>query len=313
MTDEKRSPVESVIIPVGGYGTRLGEVTKAVPKSLLPVGDKPLIMHAIDEAIESGARNILVPCRPDDVGLFYKQLYGNKNRDLIIAQNGREHLLDDDNKSSTTTVDVIPIFNPDGPASTIAQVASESGLETFGVILPDDLLLDDTPALKQLADDYSIHGVTTIGARRACLKTESTNNVTFVKTGNLEDGTKRITSIQVKPEGESPVSKDATCGRYIFDEDVLSKAVKDLEGTGLKEISMSAVVGHLAEAECVAVTQLGKARFFDCGDQIGYHKAQAAFIDPQILMEAFADATEAQVVMQLKVSAEHNLIEPEMP
>lgn len=300
MKNENTVLIDTVIIPVGGYGTRMGETTKAVPKALLPVGDRPLIVHAVDEAIASGATRVIIPCRPDDVELFQKQFYGNGSRDKIIEQNGRNHLLS--NRELHTQVEIVAIYAKEGPASTIAQLVSERSIGAFGVILPDDLMVDRIPVLKQMIDNFHNNRVTNIGARQACLETENPNNVTFVKMQTLDDGTQITNTIQIKPGKDSPVSNDATCGRYIFDE-FFADMVEDCDKIGLKEVSMSAVIRHYAENGGVNVTQLNSAKFYDCGDPVGYYKAQAAFMPPHILMDAFTKATQTELIMQVRLSA----------
>lgn len=286
MTDEYKSVIDTVIIPVGGYGTRMGENTKAVPKALLPVGDKPLIVHAIDEALASGVKNIIIPCRPDDLELFRKQFYGNSDRERIITQNARDHLMD--NCVSHRCVEVIPIYDKQGPASTIAKLVKDKDIGAFGVILPDDLIVGSTPALKQMIINFEKTGKTVIGARQTSLDQEDPNNITFVETKTLDDGTHITNTIQIKPEKDSPISKNATCGRYIFGPD-FAETVKDCDKTGLKEVSMSSIIRHYAEENGgVVVTPLNDTKFYDCGDPVGYMKAQAAFMPPNILMEAFA-------------------------
>lgn len=299
MTNTYKSPIDTVVIPVGGYGTRMGEATKAVPKALLPVGDKPLIVHAVDEARASGVRKVIIPCRPDDVDLFRKQFYGHEGRDKVMLQNGRDHLME--NRKDTIDIEVVPIYDKEGPASTIAKLVKERDIGAFGVILPDDLMVDSTPVLKQMILSFEKTGMTIVGARLASLDVENPHNVTFVKTQTLDDGTHITNTIQIKPEDESPVSQNATCGRYIFDADFVD-VVEGCDKTGLKEVSLSAIVRHYAHDGGVGVTPLNDAKFYDCGDPAGYMRAQAAFMPANILVEAFAKVAETQVIVQFNQS-----------
>lgn len=301
MTNIYKAPIDTVIIPVGGYGTRMGETTKAIPKALLPVGDRPLIVHAVDEAIASGITTIIIPCRPDDVALFKKQFHGNGDREKIMMQNGQNHLIGQN--TSNTYVEIVPIYDKEGPASTIAKLVKERDIGAFGVILPDDLMVDDTPALKQMINSFEKTGMTIIGARLASLEIENPNNVTFIKTQALDDGTHITNTIQIKPGNESPISKNATCGRYIFGPDFAS-VVEDCDKTGLKEVSLSAIVRHYAKEGGVGVTPLNDAKFYDCGDPAGYMRAQAAFMPPNILMDAFAKVANTQVIIQTSIDNE---------
>ena len=240
---QRDTSMDTVVIPVGGYGTRMGEITKAIPKAMLPVGSKPLIMHAVDEALEAGASRIIIPCRPEDEDLFNKQFFGSEGRREIIQQNKRDELLDEGN-AFANVVEVVPIYAKEGPASTIAELVKQRGIGNFGVILPDDLIVGEKGALKQMLESFEQTGITTIGAREVEDR-EKSSNVTFVKMEEREDGLSVTTSVQIKPKKDDPVSKNATAGRYIFTADYVD-VVEDIDKDGLKEVSMSAVVRHYA-------------------------------------------------------------------
>ena len=209
--------MDTVVIPVGGYGTRMGEITKAIPKAMLPVGTKPLIMHAVDEALEAGASRIIIPCRPEDEELFNKQFFGSEGRRSIIQQNKRDELLDEGN-AFANVVEIVPIYAKEGPASTIAELVQQRGIGNFGVILPDDLIVGETGALKQMKNSFEQTGMPTIGTREV-EEREKNSNVTFVKMEEREDGAAVTTTVQIKPKKDNPVSKNATAGRYIFTAD----------------------------------------------------------------------------------------------
>ncbi len=272
---------DTVIIPVGGYGTRMGLVTKAIPKSMLPVGDKPLIMHAVEEALEAGAKKIIIPCRPEDKELFDKQFYGSKfSRGPILDEDHEQMILNGLNPLEYV-VEVVPIYTKEGPALTIAKLVAEREIGNFGVILPDDLIVSDVGALKQMADCFKKTGMPTIGVRNVDDRDQH-NNVTFIK---VEEGTSITTTIQIKPD-EDPISKNATSGRYIFTDDYVYK-VEAIDKDNLKEVSMSAVIRHYAQNDGIGVVELENSAFYDCGDALGYQHATAAFLPQDVLMAEF--------------------------
>lgn len=282
----KDTSMDTVVIPVGGYGTRMGEITKAIPKAMLPVGTKPLIMHAVDEALEAGASRIIIPCRPEDEELFNKQFFGSEGRREIIQQNKRDELLDEGN-AFANVVEVVPIYAKEGPASTIAELVQQRGIGNFGVILPDDLIVGERGALKQMMESFEQTGMPTIGTREVEAR-EKSSNVTFVKMEEREDGAAVTTTVQIKPKKDNPVSKNATAGRYIFTADYVD-TVEAIDKDGLKEVSMSAVVRHYAQNDGVGVAQLKDATFYDCGEMGGYMRATAAFMDADVLRERFME------------------------
>lgn len=292
--------IDAVIIPVGGYGTRMGETTRAVPKALLPVGEKPLVVHAIDEALEAGINRIIIACRPEDVSLFNRQFEIDEGRQEIIKQNGRESLLEaDDFLKGGSKIEIVAIYDKMGPASTIAKLVEDRGIGAFAVILPDDLLLAKPSAMSQMVDSFSNNGgVTTVGSRFASLERENPKNSTFIKTEVDSNGNHITTSVQIKPADDSPISKEATCGRYIFDENY-AKAVQECDTTGMKEVSMSAIVRHYAKQSPVSVVPFVNAKYFDCGDKEGYMRAQGAFIPAGLLKELFLSAHDNVAVLDI--------------
>lgn len=306
--NDRDTTFDTVVIPVGGYGTRMGEITKAIPKAMLPIGGKPLIMHAVDEALEAGASRIIIPCRPEDKELFEKQFFGSEGRRAIIQQNKRDELLDGGN-AFKDVVEVVPIYAKEGPASTIAQLVEERGIKNFGVILPDDLIVGETGAMKQMAEVFQQTGMPTIGTRRVEDR-EEPKNVTYIKmdkTVGGDDGGWSVTrTIQIKPSKEDPVSKNATSGRYIFTGDYCD-AVNSIDTEGLKEVSMSAVVRHYAhQDDGIGVVELDDVTFYDCGELYGYQKATAAFIPPEILRAQFLEQNENVKIMDVKADISAN-------
>jgi len=253
---------------------------------MLPVGTKPLIMHAVDEALEAGASRIIIPCRPEDEELFNKQFFGSEGRREIIQQNKRDELLDEGN-AFANVVEVVPIYAKEGPASTIAELVQQRGIGNFGVILPDDLIVGERGALKQMMESFEQTGMPTIGTREVEAR-EKSSNVTFVKMEEREDGAAVTTTVQIKPKKDNPVSKNATAGRYIFTADYVD-TVEAIDKDGLKEVSMSAVVRHYAQNDGVGVAQLKDATFYDCGEMGGYMRATAAFMDADVLRERFME------------------------
>mgnify|MGYP001104854531 CR=1 FL=1 len=276
-----KAPIDTVIIPVAGLGKRMGENTKAVPKALLPMGDKPLIMHAIDEAVASGVTDIILLCRPEHKELFDKQFPGHDTPQFMERYGHTVSVFSDPTAGG-------------GPALCIAHFLDQAEREigAFGVILPDDLIISSTPALKMLMPAFESTASTTIGARQTQLEHEKAHNATFVHVVARPDGSFITETVQIKPVEDTPISEHATCGRYIFDADFLANFQECHKGDG-SEISMSALVRHYAETEGGGVNVVpinGDTKFLDCGDPDSYARAQAHFIPMHILREVFEKA-----------------------
>ena len=293
MTDQTSNPlpIDTVIIPVGGYGTRMLPMTQAVPKPLLPVGDKPLLVHAVDEALDAGIKEIIIPCRPDEYEIYKRQFEVSDDVRQKIIATGRDYLLEHLHKCEgvyATRVKVVPTYNDAGPAATVKDVVDECGLEgkSFGVILPDDLFISDEPVLAQMMETFSRTGATTVGTRDVCFKTERSVNGTFVGLYGIEGGPMTIGDMQIKPKDEDPISSTVTCGRYIFGPDFSHYADKAFDPS-LKEISFSAVLKSMLDDDMSLAAHDAKGTYYDCGDFIKYQHAIAAFLAAEVL-EAFS-------------------------
>ncbi len=306
MSSERIIPlIDTVVIPVGGFGTRMFPHTMAVSKALLPAGDKPLIMHAVDEAIGAGVHNIIIPCRPEEVGAYTSQFTVDEDVIEKIKKTGRMHLLERIQSYEQCNIEIVPIFAKEGPGSTIAQLVRDRNIGAFGIILPDDLMLNDGPVFKKLIGSYEQTGNTTVGTRQVS-KAEDQGNGTYVLSQALSDGFNVATNIQVKQKEYAPISDQVTCGRYIFDKNFVQH-VEACDLDGLKEVSMSAVVRHLTNSKnnAVNIVQILQAQYYDCGDLDGYCKAQAALLPHGVLREEFSKRTAASEKPNVSIVSEN--------
>lgn len=286
MNNSSAPSIKNVIIPVGGYGTRMFPLTQAIPKALLPLGDKPLLFHAVDEALRSGAQKILIPCRPDEYNLFSHQFHVDDRVIEKIKQTGRENLLTQVT-DYPDRVKLIPVYEKSGPAGSIAKVLREEEIdEAFGIILPDDIIISDPPALLQVMKCFEKSGLTSVGTRHADLTCEKAPNGTFIRAEKMPCGNCIADHVQIKPASDLPVSEQATCGRYVFGPD-FAQMVNETPKDDLAELSMSAVVRHIAEQSEVLVCHMPNIQYFDCGDHMEYFRANAAFMPKNVLQDAF--------------------------
>tara|TARA_B100001989_G_scaffold251804_1_gene231920 strand:- start:376 stop:2127 length:1752 start_codon:yes stop_codon:yes gene_type:complete len=293
------SVVNTVIIPAAGKGTRMGHPTKAIPKPLLPLGDKPLVMHAIDEAMESGATDIVILCRPEHTALFQQQI----DASYPSANTGKRKLR--------------AVSDPTaggGPALGIAHYLQDKEPMAFGVILPDDIFLAAPPVTKRLFDDFAQTGMTTIGVRKIDMEHEQPKNVTFMTANEVDGGRFMSSQIQIKPKEDKPISDNGTCGRYVFGPDYMDAFEACNDGKS-PEVSMSAIVKHITENEGVGVVHLNKnAKFFDCGDMTGFHFAVCHFAPMEILSQVFEErANKSEPYKALKTNLSLPIAEPEDP
>jgi UTP--glucose-1-phosphate uridylyltransferase len=269
-----KTRVRKAIFPVGGLGTRFLPATKAVPKEMLPVVDKPLIQYAIEEARAAGIEDFIF------VGGRGKQAledHFDRSPDLerTLAERGKtaelEALMSWLPKAGSVAHTRQP--EPLGLGHAIWCARNFVGDEPFAVLLPDDLILSRVAALKQMVEAHADVGgnmVAVMDVPRAHTK----------RYGILDPGAKNGRLVQAKgliekPAPEKAPSTLAIVGRYILEPVVFEHLDKQQKGAG----------GEIQITDALAAT-LGRSPFhgfrfegqrFDCGDKIGFLEAQLAF------------------------------------
>ena len=265
--------VDTVIIPTAGWGTRMAPFTSAIPKNLLPVGDRQLIDIAVESAVTAGAKKIVMVCSPRDMAAY--QSHFNPPQENVTKVEGKPEL--------KARVDTVTQYAP-----IIEFVAQEQarGLGhavlmgkdhvngAFGVILPDNLMLgkDGAPTMfKELVENY------TGGVALACMEVarEDTNKYGIFKLqdGQDENAKSRLAvSVVEKPAPEDAPSRLAVMGLYVCPAEIMDVLEKTGEGVG-GEIQLTDAIDTLAQngADMHAVKTNG--HWFDCGDMNGYINA----------------------------------------
>ncbi len=268
------SKIKTIVFPVGGLGTRFLPATKAMPKEMLPVVDKPLIQYAYEEAVEAGIeRFVFITGR-------------NKN----VINNHFDHsyelqkVLDDKEKRQelALTRDWVP---PPGQVAFIRQ-QEPLGLghaiwcarhfihdEPFAVILADELLLARPGGLAQMVAAHARTGGSLVGVRE--IPREQTGSYGIVSVADDDGATARITAMIEKPKPAEAPSTLAITGPYI-----LSPAILPLLGEGQKgasgEIQLTDAMNRLLANESFHAVRLQGERF-DCGSKLGFLEANIAF------------------------------------
>ena len=288
-TPANDNKIDTAIIPVGGYGTRMFPVTQSIPKALLPVGSKPLLLHAVDEALNAGIPNIRIICRPEEYDVFRNQFVIDPVIKEKIEDTGRANLLKHVFNCETLYKDkvrVIPDPCEGGPAAAIRNVLGDSFNKAFCVILPDDLFIGKTP-MGKLIQVFRETGMPIVGTRNASLKYDNPKNGTYLVNGVREKVKHSFVShIQIKPKDESPLSKHVSCGRYVFNNQ-FSEIVDQCTTDHTNELSMSAVLRFMVENKKDLIAVRCKGKYFDCGDMRKYQKAFAACTPKDIIEDTF--------------------------
>ncbi|MGD0096237.1 MAG: sugar phosphate nucleotidyltransferase [Terracidiphilus sp.] len=226
--------IDTVVIPVAGRGTRLLPATKAIRKELLPVGRKPLLLYAVEEALASGAERIIFVTTPNDQSII--RFFG---RDLelesYLHMHGRcEEAVALEKLSTSARFAFVSQESPRGLADAILCAREATVGRPFGVILPDALILSERPCIGQLMRSYGVHGGCVI-ATRAIERHETLNFgvLTFESRNNkaMSDA-QRVLSLVEKPRPECAPSLYGIFGRYIFEPGIFDAIQKTCPGEG---------------------------------------------------------------------------------
>lgn len=264
--------VRAAVFPVAGRGTRFLPATKASPKEMLPIVDKPLIQYAVEEAIAAGATKLV----------FVTGASKNAIEDHFDTDAELERALEDSGKTEllASIQDIVPkhvscIYirqgEPLGLGHAVLCARPAVGNEPFYVHLADDLIYGK-PCLLELADEYSKHGHSVIAVET--VPEESTSNYGIVAV-EASAGANRLTEIVEKPAPADAPSNLAVVGRYLLAPGIWDKLENTGRGAG-GEIQLTDAIADLLEAEAVYAHPFSGTRY-DCGSKLGYLQASVAY------------------------------------
>lgn len=289
---ETAKTVDTVVIPVAGRGTRLLPATKAIRKELLPVGKKPLLLHAVEEATASGAEHIIFITAPDDQNI--KRFF---SRDLelesYLRTHGRcEEAVTLERLSASARFSFVLQESPRGLADAILCARKAIADKPFGVILPDAFILSEYPCIGQLMRSYRMHGGCVI-ATRAIERQETPNyGVLVFESSNLKmtlNGL-RVCSLVEKPRPECAPSLYGIFGRYIFEPGIFDAIQSTYPGEG-QEIQLTDAINLYCKSKDVFGCPF-EGKHFDTGNWHGYGLAvlECLIADGEIKPDPYAAA-----------------------
>jgi UTP--glucose-1-phosphate uridylyltransferase len=269
-----KSPIRTAVFPVAGRGTRFLPATKASPKEMLPVVDKPLIQYAVEEALAAGASR-LVFITGASKRAIEDHFDSDKELEDILEQQGKSDLLNQIRSVLPSYAACIYIRQPEplglGHAVLCAQPAV--GSEPFFVHLADDLIRSDVACLKQMADVYSSKRSSVLGCE--VVPHKDTERYGIVEVEAPDSPTSRIRSIVEKPKPSEAPSNLAVVGRYVLTPAVFEHLERIGKGSG-GEIQLTDGIAALMGEEAVYSHRFTGKRY-DCGSKLGYLQATVEY------------------------------------
>ncbi len=268
--------IRTVVFPVAGLGTRFLPATKASPKEMLPVVDKPLIQYAVEEAVAAGATNLVFITGRTKRAIedHFDTAYELEHE---LEEKGKHALLELVRATVPKGVNCIYIRQgePLGLGHAVHCARPVIGREPIGVILADDLIDGERePVLSQMA---AVHGesggCSVLGVER--VPRDETDRYGVVSGEPVADGITEVTGIVEKPAPEQAPSNLAVVGRYILTPaifDLLAETAPDHRG----EIQLTDAIAALLQMERVVAYEFNGVRY-DCGNKLGYLQATVAY------------------------------------
>jgi len=266
--------VRKAVFPVGGLGTRFLPATKAMPKEMLPVVDKPLIQYALEEAQAAGIEEfIFVTGRgkesiEDHFDLSYELEQTLKDRGKIAELEELLRWVPKPGRVAYTRQQ-----EPMGLGHAVWCARHFINNEPFAVLLADDLILAKTPCLKQMTEAHERVGGNLIAVMDVAR--EHTKRYGILSTGKADGRLVEIKGLVEKPKPEAAPSTLAVIGRYIIQPQVFANLDKKAIGAGGEIQLTDSLTPMIGQMPCHGYRFEGQR--FDCGDKVGFFEANLAF------------------------------------
>ena len=285
------SKVRKAVFPAAGLGTRFLPATKAMPKEMLPLVDKPLIQYGVEEAMHSGVKNIIIVTGRGKSAIEDHFDVSFELENMLESRNKKDLLQQVRDISGMIDVSYVRQKEALGLGHAVLRAKELVANEPFAVILSDDVIDSEVPCLRQLIDVYEFYGASVVALME--VPREQTSSYGVVDAEPVEHkGTNnrlyRIRNMVEKPRVEDAPSNLAIVGRYILTPEVFASIEAVEPGKG-GEIQLTDGLRHLLRSRPVYGLKFEGSRF-DAGDKLGFLEATVEFaLKRHDLGEAFRE------------------------
>ena len=258
-----KSKVNTAVFPVAGRGTRFLPATKAIPKEMLPIVDKPLIQYAVEEAVAAGATR-LVFITHRSKGAIERHFQTNYELESILKDSGKEALLELLHETVPPGVRFYYVEQgePLGLGHAVLCAKEVVGNEPFFVHLPDDLIRSDRGCLSELSEIYEETGASVIAVEPVPQERTSSYGIVDIDERSV------LKQIVEKPDPQQAPSNLAVVGRYLLTPDIFDLLERTQRGAG-GEIQLTDAIAELLPTQEITACRFSGIRY-DCGNKYGY-------------------------------------------
>ncbi len=263
-------PITKAVFPVAGLGTRFLPATKASPKEMMPIVDKPLIQFAVEEAVEAGMTDLIFITGRNKRAIedHFDKAY---ELETELEIRGRKAMLDTVRNILPKNVNCIYIRQTEalGLGHAVLCAKPAIGDEPFAVLLADDLIVAERAVTLQMVDIHKRYNNAVLGVQE--VPRSDTGSYGIVATRPLSDRLEAVDAIIEKPKPEAAPSTLAVVGRYILTPRIFHHLENAQPGAGGEIQLTDAIAALLAEQQVLAYRYQGKR--YDCGSKLGYLQA----------------------------------------
>ena len=267
--------IRKAVIPAAGLGTRFLPATKAQPKEMIPIIDKPTIQYIIEEAVASGIEEIVVVIGREKNAIENHFDKSYELEDALLKRNKLDILEEVQSVSSMVNIFYVRQKEPRGLGHAILCAKSFIGDEPFAVLLGDDIVMSDTPCLKQILNVYEYSNSSVLAVQEVLKKDVSKYGVIKPKVKAFEPPLFMIDSLIEKPGMEEAPSQYAIIGRYVFRPEIF-EILENIPVGKDNELQLTDAINLLNNKQIVLAYQFDGKRY-DIGDKIGFIKATIDF------------------------------------
>jgi UTP--glucose-1-phosphate uridylyltransferase len=262
--------IRKAVILAAGHGTRFLPATKAIPKEMLPLVDKPAIQYVVEEAVAAGLHDVIIvtAAAKRSVEDHFDRIH---ELEQLLESQGKEPELREIQRA-TDLVDMAFVRQKErrGIAHAVLMTRRVVGEEPFALFFPDDIIVSDVPAIRQLMDVHERHGGSVIAVQR--LPRQEVVHYGVITPEPMEERVYRVRGIVEKPSAEEAPSELATVGRYVLAADIWPLLARTPTGAG-GEIQLTDTLAMLLEAGQPMFACEFEGERFDTGRPLGLLQA----------------------------------------
>jgi UTP--glucose-1-phosphate uridylyltransferase len=271
----KHTAIKTAVFPVAGRGTRFLPITKASPKEMLPIVDKPLIQYAVDEALSAGA-DTMIFITGSSKRAIEDHFDGDAELEATLQAQGKQELLEALHGILPSWASCVYIRQPAplGLGHAVLCARPVVGNSPFMVHLADDLIDAPVPCLKQMADVHAKYGGSVLGVQNVPRQDTDKYGIVTLES-EVAPRVGKMSHIVEKPKPDKAASTLAVVGRYVLSGSIFDDLAKIGKGAG-GEIQLTDGIARLMQREPVYAFEFEGTRY-DCGSKLGYLQATVEY------------------------------------